>query len=68
MPSHAPKGSPRAFLGSLFQAAVDAAKEEFSFKQRVVIGAVTPVAQAGIDQGLAPRLDAGCQMVPVHPV
>ena len=37
-------------------------------EQRVVIGAVTPVAQAGIDQGLAPRLDAGCQMVPVHPV
>ncbi len=26
MPSHAPKGSPRAFLGSLFQAAVDAAQ------------------------------------------
>ena len=26
MPSHAPKGPPRAFLGSLFQAAVDAAQ------------------------------------------
>ena len=37
-------------------------------EQRAVIGTVAPVAQACIDQRLAPRLDAGSQMVPVHPV